>query len=48
MMSLLRKKYSPSERKYILSKIKGMKFSAIPETLKTFWIDYKLKNEKSC
>jgi len=46
MMSLVRKKYSLSERKYILSKIKDIKFELIPENLKTFWLDYKLKNEK--
>lgn len=36
--------YTPEQKKYIMAKVKGMTFSQIPESLKIFWIEYKLKN----
>ena len=37
-------KYTAEQRTYILSKVKDIRFDAIPEGIKDFWINYKNVN----
>lgn len=39
------REYTDDEKKYIMSKIPNMKWSQISETLRMFWIEWRLKNE---
>jgi len=38
------KQYTHQEKKYILSKVIGIRWEAIPQSLKAFWLEWKLKN----
>jgi hypothetical protein len=33
--------YTPKQKAFIKSKIKGIRFEAIPDSLKQFWINFK-------
>jgi len=35
------KAYTEADKKYIMSKVTGIRWEAMPESLKQFWINYK-------
>jgi hypothetical protein len=41
------KNYTEQEKEYIMSKIKDIRWEAIPDSTKIFWINWRNKNEES-
>jgi len=39
------KTYTEADKKYIMSKVKDIRFDAIPEGIKDFWINWKNKEK---
>lgn len=40
-------KFTEEDKAYILSKVKGIKYSQISYSLRMFWIEYRNKNESN-
>lgn len=46
MVATKQKHYTSVDKKYICGKITDIKWEHIPESLKTFWLEWREKNEK--